>query len=310
MIVQEIIDFVKDRTGEGNVDYLLRETTAIVNRVWNSTDYPGSLQIMQVAPASSQERYLILPWYVASLRGVQKGPTGEVTLYNPQHFVHDNSRHQWPLQWRVIGPTPLLRSYVNIGRLTLRLRAPANEVFSVTLNGPGEFGVTYDETIEFAVGDTEHTTDDVFKDLHMLGKNVRVTQRDVMVYDISGICIAVLPASRDIVQNLRVQLMDDCAMECGYPPQNCYTILFKTHPPVITGVGSVLDDMFGDVIRNLVTAQILSKVNDTAAMNRMKFHGAQGEQLMDQALRQKNMGVQQVINVGREPFGHEFYGWL
>jgi len=308
MTINDIVLFVKDRAGESNVEYLLREIKYVITRIWTETDYPGSLQTMTVQP--STDRFLILPYYVAELRGVRKAASGEVTLYTSAQAAKDNSSFLWPLEWRDMGKTPLLRSYDNVGKLTVKLRAPADKVFTVNLVGTGDFGVRVNEEVEFAVGDVSHVTNETFKDVIMFGKNVAITRSDVSLYDITDQLIAVLPSDRDIVQNIKVQIADTCAAPLIETPCNRYTILYKMLAPTFRSVNDVVEDQLGDIVRNLVVAGVLSKSGDTSAMNRMRYHGNHGTTVLNARIIEQNAGKQIRVDLARDPFTHEFNGYL
>lgn len=308
MTINDIILFIKDRSGESNVEYLLREIKYTLNRIWTETDYPGSLLTMTIE--GTADRFLILPYYVSELRGVRKASSGEVTLFNAQQAAKDNSSFLWPLQWRDLGKTPLLRSYDKIGQLTLKLRAPADRTFTVSVTGPGDFGVRETEEIVFNVGDVSHVTQAVFKDVLMFAKNVALTRSDVGMYDVTGQLIAMLPSDRDLVENIKVQVADTCAAPLVETPCNRFVILFKSRPPTFGSINDSIEDGLGDVLRNLVTASVLSKSGDTSAMNRMRFHGGQGEEILNNKVKMNSTGKQLVVNLTRDPFAHEYTGYL
>lgn len=307
MTVSDIFDYIKDNTGESDETYLLRELRFVIARIWNGTDLLGSLYTITVQP--TVERVTTLPYYVQEIRGARRATNAEVTLYTPAQFFRDTAGFQWPLTWTVMNKTPLMTDYTNHGKLTLRLRRPATVAFKVSLVGSGEFGVEVREDVEFAVGDTEHNTVEVFRNLTRLGKSVKFTNSDVMVYDITEQVIAILPSNLDNVLNLKIQLLDSSATSLN---QTCqlYTILFKMIMPTVQSVNDVLDDQFGEAVRNLLTAQILAKSNTPADMNRMKYHGKQGATAIRANQIADSAGHAQRLNIAREPHGHEFNGYL
>jgi hypothetical protein len=307
MTIADIFQFVKDNTGESNTDYLLRETRYVIARIWNGTDLLGSLFTINVRPTA--ERVTTLPYYVQEIRGARRAVNSEVTLYSPAQFFRDNSGFQWPLTWTVMNKTPLMTDFVNHGKLTLKLRQPAKMAFVVSLVGSGDFGVEVREDVQFSVGDQQAETTEVFKNLVRLGKSVKFTNSDVMVHDIVGNVIAVLPSNLDNVLNLKIQLLDPDATSLNQPC-TIYTVLFKTIMPTVQSVNDVLDDQFGEAVRNLLTAQILARSSSEADMNRMRFHGRQGATAIATNQIADNAGHYTKLNIGREPHGREFSGYL
>jgi len=308
MTINDILLFVKDRTGEQTQDYVLREIKYVVTRLWAQTDLPGSLRTMDVKPYG--ERFVILPWFVAELRGVRRVNYSEISLNTISHSFTDNHAFQWPMTWRSMDTTPLLKTYTNIGRLTLKLRKPADETFTVKLVGPGEYGVRDEDEVTFNAGDTEHTMTRVLKDVEEFGKNVSPLRTDVMLYDINGECIGILPSHLDSVQNQRIQVTDEASLNPIDPNGQCFKLLFKLHPPVFSSPTQTIHPQFGEIVRNFVVAQILAKSGETSAMNRMKFHGEMAETAMESIVRQENKGRQIGVSLSRSPFDHEFIGYL
>lgn len=307
MILRDIYLFVKDRAGETNEDYILRQINNVIQRTWLTTDLPGSLYEMTVDPTT--ERIMILPWYVFQLKAVRRAGTGEVTLYTPRAWYQANGGYQYPLQWVEMEPTPLLRSYNNIGRLRLRLSAPATVPFTATVTGPGEFGTKIVQDCRFSVGDTEQTTEEVVNDLLGLGKSI-ITEQDIRVFDVTNTCIAVLPADRTGIWNKKVRITDQQSMPAVFGTCNRFSVLYKTQPPVFTSFNEPIDMSMGQIIQNFVVADILSKSSETADMNRMKFHGSTAIGLLDEAVRRENEGKLQPVGLSRDPFTHEYFGWL
>jgi hypothetical protein len=307
MILNDLFLFIKDRAGESNEEYILRQINYVVSRTWLTTDLPGSLYEMVVEP--STERITILPWYVNQVKAVRRAGVGEVTLYTPRPWYQSNGGYQYPLQWVELESTPLMRNLTNVGRLRLRLRTPATAPFSVTLAGPGEFGSKLVQTVQFDVGDTEQVTPDTISDIISLGKTTP-TVSDVLIYDITGLLVAVLPAERTDVRNKKIRITDQQAMPIVTGTCNRFSVLYKATMPVYQSLKETIDDSTGQIIQNLVVADILAKSNETSAMNRMRFHGGLATTLLDEAQRHQNEGKIQFLDLTRDPFTHEYSGWL
>ena len=68
MRIQEIIDFVADRTGEKDAAQVIREINNSLRELWYTQDIEGSLAELDVLP--NAQRIITLPWYVFQTKGV------------------------------------------------------------------------------------------------------------------------------------------------------------------------------------------------------------------------------------------------
>ena len=306
MKIKQIFDFIRDRCGEENRTYVLREINYAITRTWLTTDLPGSLYDMVVVPAD--ERILILPWYVMQVKAVKRYGGAEVTLYTPRATFQDNAWRQDLLTWVFLSDTPLLRPLTNIGRITAKLLKPEATPFSVTMVGPSDYGSRQLFELDFMAGDKQQQTTEVLRDITSLSKS-RVTETDVELFDVTGQKIAVIPAERTDVYNKQIRIKDLCTQTTN-TPCNRFHILYKTHAPVFTDEGGTeaIDDSTGIIIQNLVAAELLSK--DEKQVRRMAYHGRMGEAMLNEAQQRDNEGKSMKVKVPREPFTHEFYGYL
>lgn len=306
MKTEEIFNFVKDRVGDESRTYVLREINRAVIETWNSTDMPGSLFDMIVMPVD--ERIIILPWYVAQIKGVKRYGGAEVTLYTPRGVFQDNTWRQDLLTWVELGKTPLLKPLTNLGRLTARFQKVPAAPVSVSIVGPGDFGSRNLFELDFGAGDNNLQTSEVLRDVSSITKS-RVTDSDLQLYDVTGQLVAIVPAERTDVQNIMVRVTDNCTQMIN-TPCNRFAVLYKIHPPVFTDENGneSIDDNFGLIIQNLVAAELLSK--DEKQVRRMAYHGNKGMAQLNGAQKRENEGKSMKVKVTREPHTHEFYGYL
>lgn len=307
MIINDILLFVRDRAGESDQTYVIRQINNVIRRTWLQTDLPGSLFDMVVEPTA--ERIMILPWYVNQIKGVRRAAATEVTLYQPQAFYVANGTVQYSGQWSELGTTPLIADYNNLGRLRVRLKRPATSVFSVTISGAGDFGAEQTETLNFAIGDIEQTTTTVFNTVASFGKSA-AQETDAYMYDIAGTHIATLPSRLTDVRNKRVRVLDQCAIYADLGTCYRFGVLFKRTPPTFTSPNETLEDALGLIIQDLVTADILAKSDGDSAARRMQFHGKSGMKLINDNIKANTEGKLIPLDLTRDPFTHEFYGHL
>lgn len=307
MTINDIILFVRDRTGEADRDYIIRQINNVVQRTWLKTDLPGSVFDMVVEPTA--ERIMILPWYVDQVKGVRRAGAHEVTLYQPQAYYVANGTFQYSGQWNELGTTPLIRDYNNLGRLRVRLKRPATSVFSITISGAGDFGAEQTETLNFAIGDVEQTTTTVFNTVSAFGKSV-AQETDAFMYDIAGTHIATLPSRLTDVRNKQIRVLDQCAIYADLGSCYRFGVLFKRTPPTFTTVNESLDKALGLIVQDLVTADILAKSDGDSAARRMQFHGNSGLKLINDSLKSNAEGKLVPLDLTRDPFTHEYSGHL
>lgn len=270
MRIQEIIDFVADRTGEKDPTQVIREINNSLRELWYSQDIESSLAELDVLPDA--QRIVTLPWYVFQTKGVKRIVGEALRLNTPRAAFHDFNYAQSTMDVRVLARSPLFVSLANAGPLTLKLRKAANESFTVTVRGPDAYGVDNTEDVNFSPAEKEHTTTGSYVDVTALSKSVQ-TVVDVEVRDITGSIVSIIPAGQTEVWCLKAQLYDRNTIASIYPC-NGYTILFKKWAPYIRSANDVVQDPLGVILQSAATAARLSVRTDNAAMKQTaKFEG-------------------------------------
>ncbi len=245
MIVQEIIDFVKDRSGEQDSATLLREIRNELRRIWYSQDVEGSLQELDFVP--DDNKVVTLPWFVFQVKGARRASGTQQRLMTPRAYYQDFNYRQALNTFRVLGRKALYTTLTNPGVLTFKTRAANDAEFKIHVRGPDDFGVSSDETLVFSPGDREKSTTGSYVDVQTLGKSTP-TAVDVEVYDVADERVSIIPASQTEVQCIVLQVTDKCntgTITAG----NVFTILFKTHPPLITSAEDQVSDDLGIVLQ-------------------------------------------------------------
>lgn len=306
MRIQQIFDFIKDRCGDENEKYVLVQINAIVKRLWHKSDIPGSLR--DVVLQQVDERIMVLPWYVDKILGVKRFGGAEVTLYTPRVAYQDNFWRQDLLQWVMMDKTPLLRPFTNVGPVRARLKRAETTPLTLTLVGPTNFGSRDVYDLTFVGADREKTTSGTMIDVTSITKS-RITTSDIEFFDCTDTLIGVLPAERLDVQNHKIRLIDACTMNVSLTC-NRFIVLYKPYPPEYTSSNESIDDQFGDVVQNLVAAEMLAKSKDDKDARRMAYHGRMALDIQQALMKKENEGKSMKVNTGRDGFTHEFYGHL
>lgn len=286
MRIQDIINFVADRTGERDRTQLLREVNNELKRLWCSQDIEGALAELDVLP--NEQRIVSLPWYVFELKGIKRIVGEAQRLNTPRAAYHDFTYSQSTMEIRVLARSPLFVSLANPGPLTLKLRKPAGESFTVTVRGPDAYGVDNIEDVPFSPTEREHTTTGSYVDLTAISKSLPTTA-DVEVRDITGAVVSIIPASQTEVWCIRAQIFDRNTIATTFPC-NGYTILFKKWPLFIRSENDVIQDPLGVVLQQAVTAARLGLRTDDAAMKQTDKFENKAKELIDSTARQSREG--------------------
>lgn len=304
MRLQEIIQFVADRTGENNSTQIGREVNNELRKLWNTSDIEGSLAEIDVMP--NAERIISLPWYVFQVKAVKRAIGDNVRLYTPRAAFQDLAYAQTPFDIRVLDRSPLFQSLTNVGPLTLKLRKAATVAFSVTVRGPDDFGVDSVEDITFNPGEREHTTTGSYVDIKALSKSAQ-TSADVEVRDVNDEVVSIIPAGLTEVWCPRCQICDRNAVTTQQLC-NTYTILFKKWPPFLSQDNDVIFDSLGIILQNAVAAARLSIRTDDAAMKQVENFKGEANQANKKAANQAAEGMTMKFDLRTSPWTSSYGG--
>lgn len=309
MLLSEITAYVADRTGEkdGNGSVAIkRDVNNALKHLWYTQDIEGTLLEIDVLP--DQQRIVTLPWYVFQIKGVKRIVGEAQRLVTPRSAYMDFHYSQSPFEWRVIGRSPLFKSFANPGPITLKLRKPADEAFTVTVRGSDDFGVDSTEDIPFSSGEHEHTTTGSYVSLSALSKS-GPTVTDVEVRDITRDVISIIPSGQTEIWCMQCQIFDRNVIAQTYPC-NGFTVLFKPWPPYLSNPNDAIIDPVGIILQRSVVAERLGMRTDDAAMKQTdKFEG-KANTLITQTARKDTEGYMQPIALKSSPWTSIYVGNL
>lgn len=306
MRIQEIIDFVADRTGEKDPTQVIREINNSLRELWYTQDIEGSLAELDVLP--NAQRIVTLPWYVFQTKGVKRIVGEALRLNTPRAAFHDFNYAQSTMDVRILSRSPLFLSMENPGPVTLKLRKAANESFTVTVRGPDSYGVDNTEDVNFSPAEKEHTTTGSYVDITALSKSVQ-TVVDVEVRDITGSVISIIPAGQTEVWCLRAQIFDRNTIASVYPC-NGYTILFKKWAPYIRSANDVVQDPLGVILQSAVTAARLGVRTDDAAMKQTTKFESRAKSLIDSTAKDSREGFMLPLDLKASPWTSLYPGTI
>lgn len=309
MLLQDIANFVADRTGErdGNSPaQITREINNELKRIWYTQDVEGSLAEFDVLP--DQQRIVTLPWYVFQVKAVKRTIGAAQRLVTPRSAYMDFHYTQSPAEIRVLGRSPLFKSFVNPGPLTLKLRKPSTESFTVTVRGPDAYGVDNTEDVPFSPTEREHTTTGSYVDITALSKSA-ATFCDVEARDITNDVVSIIPAGLTEVWCMQCQIFDRNTIAQTYPC-NGYTVLFKKWPPYLSNPNDAVIDPLGVLLQHTVTAARLGIRTDDAAMKQANKFEKSGDKILAQTERKSTEGFMQPIDLMVSPWASLYTGIL
>lgn len=306
MTIKDIVDFVKDRSGEQDPATLIREVRNEYRRLWYSEDVDGCLQEIDFNPDSN--RVITLPWYVHQIKACRRLTSTPQRLMTPRSYFHDFNWRQHVDTFRVLSRQPLFKSLVNVGPLTFKLRAANEEAFTVTVRGPDDMGVSNIETISFAPNDTEKTTTGSYVDVKTLGKSI-ITAVDVEVYDVNDELVSVIPASQTEVLCVTMQIVDKAIMPYS---TNCnvFTALFKSHMPPITSLSDVVQEEVGLVLQAKVAAARLGIRLTKESSDLAEKYSSQGSKLRIATAENEDNGKDRILDLRPSPWTSAYSGLL
>ena len=301
MLLSEILSYVADRTGEKDgpgLTAIKRDVNNVLREIWMTEDIEGTLLEIDVLP--DQQRIITLPWYVFQIKGVKRIVGEAQRLVTPRSAYMDFHYTQAPYEWRILGRGPLFKSFANPGPVTLKLRKPATEAFTVTVRAADDFGVDSTEEVPFSPGEREHTTTGSYVNIQALAKS-GPTSTDVEVRDITNDIVSIIPSGQTEVWCMQIQIFDRNTIAQTYPC-NGFTVLFKPWPPYLRNDTDTIIDTFGVVLQKAVTASRLGMRTDEAAMKRSdKFEG-NANTLIRQTARKETEGYTIPIGLKASPF--------
>lgn len=306
MRIQDIINFVADRTGERDPTQVIREINNELKILWYSQDVEGSLAELDVLP--NEQRIVSLPWYVFEVKGVKRIVGEAQRLNTPRAAYHDFTYQQSTMEIRVLARTPLFVSLSNPGPLTFKLRKAAGESFTVTTRGPDSYGVDCIEDTPFSPTEREHTTTGSYVDVTAISKSTP-TSADVEVRDITGAVVSIIPASQTEVWCMRAQIFDRNTVATTFPC-NGYTILFKKWPMFIRSANDVVQDPLGVILQQAVTAARLGLRTDDAAMKQTGKFESKTKELIDATAKTSREGYMLALDLKSSPWTSLYPGTL
>jgi hypothetical protein len=238
MIVQDLIEFIAKNRGITDGDSIYEFLNEAVQEIWNSEDFPGTLEEESFKPYEEGVSFVSLPYYVHSIRGVRPCKRMTTDLMAKATAVMDDQYIFSPWRWRHVKKTPLIRDLEEASQLLIKRALPTStEEVIVTLGGSGDIADSAQESVLFTAADSEKLTTNSYEDLKFLVKNV-ITDCNFEVYDSAGNLVAVLPNHYLETHNTIIQITDTCQQ--SVVTTTCVLILYKPYlPPLLRATDKI-----------------------------------------------------------------------
>ncbi len=306
MLLSSIISYVRDRTGDGSDSVILADISNTWKQLWLTLDAENAL--FEIDVMLPESRVVTMPWYVYQVKGVKRLSGTTTKLYTPRQYYNEYDYRQSDIEWRPMHRSPLMRSLAADGQLTLKTKRANDKSFTVTVRGPGNFGVTEWEDIVFQASEQNKTTQSVFCDVATLSKSV-LTLSDVEIYDVKGTLVSVIPSSETETWCQVIRVIDK-SQQIVLGPSNYYTILYKAHPPSFTKATDVLPDDWGIVLQQAAVAERLGTKKDEMDMKRQNRFESKAVAMANQIVAKDNEAEITYIKLAPSATAPRYHGNL
>lgn len=306
MLLSSIVKYVRDRTGDGTDATILEDISNTWKQLWLTLDAENALFELDILLPES--RVITMPWFVYQIKGVKRINGQPQRLYTPRQYYNDYDYRQSEIEWRPLHRSPLMRSLAADGQLTFKTKRPNDKAFTVTVRGPGNFGVTEWEDIVFQAAEQNKTSQSVFCDVTTLSKSA-LTLSDVEVCDVKGTTVAIIPASETETW-CQVVRVTDKAYQIVLGPSNYYTILYKAHPPAYTKATDVIPDDWGIVLQQAAVAERLGTKKDEMDMKRQNRFESKAVAMANQIIAKDNEAEITYIKLAPSATAPRYHGSL
>jgi len=306
MLLQEIIDYLRPRSGDADDATLIASINNTWKQLWHTLDTESALFEMDVK--TDANRIIALPPYVYQVKGVKRFSGDAINIFTPRAYYQEFNYRQHSLEWRELRKAPLFRSLNPSCQLRLSLKKANGAAFTVTCKGPGMYGVNELEEITFSAADTEHTTQAVYSDLVSLAKSA-ATDVDVNVYDANSNLVGVLSAERTDTWCIHMRVVDKNIT----PIANTnfyYTLLYKSYAPVFRSAADVLPDDWGIVLQQAAAAERLSENKDEDDIKRANRHEGKVDKFIKATDAHHKEGKEIRAHLSPNPFVSTYSGYL
>ena len=299
MIVQQLLELAANYSGISDGNTLYDFINQAAQELWNSEDFPGTLQEESFKPYDSGEAFVSLPYYVQAIRGVRPCIGMTTDVMHKVTAVMDDQYVYSPWRWRQVKRSPLIRNLGEASQLTIKRRLPAaTEEVIVTLGGPSDVAESAEETVLFTADASEKQTVNAYEDLTHICKDV-ITTCDLEFYDSEGNLVAVLPNNFLEVFNTIIQITATCSQRTACC-NNCVLVLFKPYlPPLLRETDHIPEFMEQSLYFKFKEWLDLHSADK---LERAGIMAVKSTALHERAALIAERGQQRPLNVRRSPF--------
>lgn len=298
MMVQNLIEFIAKNRGIGDGVSIYDFLNQAMQELWNSEDFPGTLQEESFKPYNEGEAFVSLPYYIQAVRGVRPCRRMTTDLMHKATAVMDDQYIFSPWRWRHVKKMPLIRDLEEASQLTIRRADPTStDEVIVSLGGPSDVADSRQEAILFTASDSERQTTYAYETLDFLNKNI-VSDCNFEIYDAAGNKVAVLPNHYLDVHNTIIQVTDACQQ--SIVTTTCVLVLFKPYLPPLLRETDIIPEFMEQALYYKILEWLDLQTDDK--LDRANLMAMKAHSLHDRAANIADRGQNKPMNFRRNPY--------
>lgn len=299
MILKDFLRQVASRSANVDNQTLLDLTNSAAQELWDSSDFPGSLEEGNFKPYDLDQAFVSLPYYVDSIRGVKPCQLETTEVYSKSAGFHPDFYLYSPWMWREIGRTALKRDLEEASQLTIkRVHPKSQQSVLVYLSGQTDVAASESEIVAFDPGDITKQTEKAYEHVMLLGKDIS-TDSDFQVLDSAGNEVGFIPNNYLEVNHLVIQIQErcSCACACGC---TCVQILYKRKLAPFTGDLDLIPPGIENAL--LMKVQEWIDLRGTDTLERASLMAQKSDSLWNRVAYNKEKSLIKPLQKTRTPF--------
>lgn len=285
--------------------WLVQQINHAARELYGTNDIRGC-EWEKVFNVGTTDQQIALPWYVQEIIAVRDYDTRVNVQQVDMRPRYARSGWKKPylqepyLQWRQKGDSALQRNLNDEAAITLSLPSGCAATAAMTLyvTGSNEQSSRVVEAVQFAVGDTTKTTTNFFSDIKSIRRGALTSTYDLLVTDIEGNEIAMLPNNQQQTRYSLVQILD--RDEVNNEARLVEVLYKKRFEPMVVDTDTFSSgDTYDKVIYWKTLELILAKQDgkeDKAAMC-----GNKAAALLANIISSDSGSIEMMVDFGRNP---------
>jgi len=301
MIIKDFLRQIASRSPNTDPQSLLDLTNNAAQELWDSEDFPGSLDEESFKPYDTTSSFVSFPHYVDAIRGVRPCDFEVTEVYSKAAGFQSDFYLRSPWMWREIERSPLRRNLEEASQLTIRRTYQQSQQDAIIfLAGKTDVAENENELIEFSAGETEKQTEKAYETLSLLGKD-RITDSNFQLFDSAGNEVSLIPNNYLEVSHLIVQILERCTCSCACGC-SCVRVLFKRKLPPFFSDLDIIPSGIELPLMLKVQEWIDLKSSDRDILERSQMVAEKANSLWNRLAYNKDKSNIKPLNFPRTPF--------